>query len=132
LLQTAHARQGDVVHVIRFAVVSLGLLVLAACSFRHRLAIPYPAALPVDQRVEIWRKDDRIVLNHVTIDSVAFRGDAVPWRPRCDSCHVAIPRAEVDSAVLVNHELGWMLGGTAVLVTVWILNHCWPAVGCVD
>ena len=116
----------------RFVMLGFSLLVLAACSFRHRLAAPYPATLPVDQQVEVWRKGVRVVLSHVTIDSTAVSGVTVPWRPRCGSCRVAIPRTEADSVVLVNHELGWGLAGAAVLVTVWILNHCWPAVGCLD
>jgi hypothetical protein len=71
-------------------------------------------------------------LSHVTIDSGEVAGVAVPWRPACGACRVAIPRAEVDSMVLFNHEVGWVVAGAAGLLAVWMLNHCYPSVRCFD
>ena len=78
------------------------------------------------------KKKAPLSVRHVTIDSAAVNGMALPWRPRCDSCTVAIPRAEADSLVLVNAELGSVLGATVALLAVWIVKHCWPFYACVD
>ena len=65
----------------------------------------------------------------MTIDSAAVNGMALPWRPRCDSCTVAIPRAEADSLVLLHStatEVTVILGTTAIASLVWLLNDCRP------
>jgi hypothetical protein len=111
---------------------TVSIVALTACSFRHRLAAPYPATLPVDQQVQVWHNGQRVVLSHVTMDSAVVRGLQVPWRPACGACTLAVPLVQVDSIVLVNHELGWMLAGTAGLLTIWVLNHCWPYRACFD
>lgn len=105
---------------------------LMGCSAHHRLNPPYPAALPPDQNVEVWRAGRRTVLDNVTIDSATVRGVTRPWRPHCDSCRVAIPVSQVDSLVLENHEAVGILGGTVVLFVVWVLEHCWPYAACMD
>ena len=126
------ALEANGVRVTGDRIVILGFLLLAACTFRHRLAVPYPATLPVDQRVEVWRGSEHVMLVRVSFDSAAVAGQKVPWQPACGSCRVAIPRAQVDSVVLVNHDVAWAIGGTVGLVTLWMLNHCWPATACFD
>jgi hypothetical protein len=114
---------------VRHVILCVGLLVLAACTSRQRLTPPYPARFPVDQKVEVWRRGERVLLRHVTIDSAAVNGMALPWRPRCDSCTVAIPRAEADSLVLLHStatEVTGILGTTAIVSLVWLLNDCRP------
>jgi hypothetical protein len=124
--------QGAVVRSISYRIVTCALLSVAACTYRHRLAAPYPATLPVDQRVEVWQGRAPIVLNHVTFDSVGVSGQQLPWRPACGSCRVTIPMAEADSIQLVNHDVAWAIGGTVGLITVWMLYHCWPSRACFD
>ncbi len=109
------------------------LLVAFVCSLgacAHRLAAPYPARLPVDQRVQVWRGRTSTVLTHVTFDSLAVSGQKAPWRPDCGTCRVTIPLAETDSLRLVNNEVAWALVGTVGVLTVFVLNHCWPYKGC--
>jgi hypothetical protein len=113
----------------RRVVVLLSLLAAVACSPRQRLSPPYPTTLPADQRVEVWQAGVRITLSHLTIDSAAIHGTAAPWRPRCDSCRVSVPRAEVDSLVLLNAgptEAAAILGATALLFYAWVQNGCRP------
>jgi hypothetical protein len=101
---------------------------IAGCT--HRLAAPYPSTLPVDQQVEVWRGHSATVLTHVSFDSLAVSGQKGPWRPDCGTCRVAIPLAETDSVRLVNNDVAWGLVGAVGLVTVFVLNHCWPYKGC--
>jgi hypothetical protein len=124
--------RGGILNAGRWVATAIVLLLLAGCSSRHRLNAPYPTALPPDQKLEVWRAGRRTLLHHVTIDSAMILGVARPWRPRCDSCSVAIPVTQADSLVLVNHEVLAILGGTAVLFVVWILEHCWPYSACSD
>jgi len=128
----ADVPEGDIVRVLGHPIAILGFVMLAGCTFRHRLAVPFPATLPPDQRVEVWQGAQRTVLTHVAFDSAAVAGQVVPWQPACGSCRVAIPRAQVDSVVLVNHDVAWAIGGTVGLVTLWMLKHCWPATACFD
>lgn len=110
----------------RFAGVCVAVLALAACSWRQRLVTPYLSTFPPDQKVEVWRRADRVLLSHVTLDSAAVNGVASPWRPSCGSCRVSIRLAEVDSLVAVHDEAGYFLGGTALLVAITLLNDCRP------
>lgn len=113
----------------RHATLLLSLLAAVGCSPRERLSQPYPTKLPADQRVEVWHAGTRVILSHVTVDSVAVHGAAAPWRPRCDSCRVSVPRVEVDSLVLLHStatEATVILGTTAVVTLVWLLNDCRP------
>ncbi len=103
---------------------------LAACAYHHRLVAPYPATLPADQRVEVWQGHSTIVLTHVTFDSLAVSGQNGPWRPACGACRVSIPLAQADSLRLVNNDVAWGIGGTVALVTLFVLNHCWPYGAC--
>jgi hypothetical protein len=109
------------------------LLVASACSLAactHRLAAPYPATLPVDQRVEVWQGHSSTVLTHVTFDSLGVSGQNGPWRPDCGTCRVTIPLAQTDSVRLVNNDAAWAFVGTVALVSAFLLNHCWSATGC--
>jgi hypothetical protein len=83
---------------VRHAAAGL-LFLLSACSTYQgggpldQLPLPVPA----EKRVEVWSKGRPHQLHalHVEGDSVV----GVPWwkDPACDSCRVAIARAEVDS-----------------------------------
>lgn len=120
------------VAALRRALCCLGFLALAACSMRFRLVPPYPTNFPVDQRVEVWRGTARVLLRGVTLDSATIRGDISPWRPRCNSCRVSIPRAAADSLVLVNSEPSTALGLSLALFVAFVLNNSWPLAACMD
>ncbi len=119
--------EGAMVRWTRYLVVASACSV-AACT--HRLAAPYPATLPADQRVEVWRRGSSTVLTHVTFDSLGVSGQNGPWRPDCGTCRLTIPFAETDSLRLVNNDVAWALVGTVGLVTVFVANHCWPWTAC--
>lgn len=101
----------------------------AGCTWRRDLRPLYPATLPADQRVEVWRGGRRLVLHHVTTDSSAIRGSARAWPRDCVSCRVAIPLAEADSVVMVNADPFWgILGMAAAAVAVFgqgTIVPCW-------
>jgi hypothetical protein len=112
---------GGHLHSGRGTRLAVALVVLAGCSARHRLNPPYPTALPPEQRVQVWRGGQRTVLHHVTIDSATVQGVALPWRPNCDSCRVAIPVAQADSLVLENLDAVGFLRGTVILFVVLLV-----------
>ena len=117
----------------RLLVAAISLATVAACVSRRPLVQAGPAALPADQRVEVWQRGQARVLRQVTIDSSTIRGLVGPWRPGCDSCRIAIPRSAVDSLVLVNRECAWFAGGALFLGWVWVQGwHCWPFWRCYD
>lgn len=62
---------------VRHVILCVRLLVLAACTSRHRLTPPLPATFPVDQRVEVWRRGERVLLRRVAIDAAALTGTAL-------------------------------------------------------
>jgi hypothetical protein len=121
--------RGGIVRSIPYLVLAC-ICSLTACTYHRRLVAPYPATLPADQRVEVWQGHSPIVLTHVTFDSLAVSGQNGPWRPACAPCRVSIPLAGADSLRLANDDVAWAIGGTVALVTLFLLNHCWPYKGC--
>jgi hypothetical protein len=117
----------------RLLLVALCVGMAAGCVSRRPLTPAGPATLPGDQQVEVWRHGRVRVLRHVSIDSSTIRAVVGAWRPGCDSCGIAIPRAEIDSLVLVNREGNWFVGGGLFLAWVWAqVWHCWPFFRCRD
>lgn len=56
-----------------------------------------PADAPPRQEFQIWHNDTTHFLRRVTLDGDTVRGVPFGLGRRCDSCEVAIARAEVDS-----------------------------------
>jgi hypothetical protein len=119
------------VRLARLLLVALVLATVAGCVSRRPLVQAGPATLPADQEVEVWQHGQARVLRHVSVDSSTIRALVRPWRPGCDSCRIAIARAEADSLVLVNRETGWVVGGTIFLFWAWrSLWNCYPFFRC--
>ena len=112
-------------------VAALAATALSSCDWHHPLKPPYPAALPVDQRLDVWRHGQRVILHRVTLDSAFVSGSSRGWPSDCDSCRVSIPRAEVDSLVLVNTDPFWPVVTLFGLLAFWqVVDPCWPNHGC--
>jgi hypothetical protein len=113
------------------AVLAVSTIALAGCDWRRQLRPPYPASLPVDQRLDVWRHGQRVILHHVSVDSAFVSGSSRGRPPACDTCRVVIPRVEVDSLVLVNTSPIWPVVTIMGLFGFWLaVDPCWPNRGC--
>ena len=73
-------------------------LLLSACSNGwRRLPLANSLTLPRHQDIEVWRAGHVSRMYGVVVLTDSLRGIPFPRPLDCDSCRVAIPRAEVDS-----------------------------------
>jgi hypothetical protein len=85
----------------------LSLVVAAmplACASWQRVAVPVDTVLAERQQVQVWRGSRARVLHAVRVTSDSVVGVPFQQRLSCDSCRVAVPRAEVDSLRFGNQE----------------------------
>jgi hypothetical protein len=78
-------------------VLALGCLATPGCTGWSCIPRPAPAALETRQELQIWTGHASITLRHVVVDADSVSGVRADRYPRCDSCRVAIPQAEIDS-----------------------------------
>ena len=108
--------------VTRTTLLACALIAAGCSSFNQRIPV---AAVPerpaTDRRFQVWIKGEHYELHavHLTADTLA--GVRYWHSPTCDSCRVAIARAEVDSVRTVGFD-GAETGILAILVTPVILG----------
>ena len=74
-------------------------LLLAGCGAGwRRVPLGEGLVLPKRQQVQIWRRGQVVTLHAVTLAADSVYGVPYLRSPDCDSCRVALPRVEVDSA----------------------------------
>lgn len=85
------------------------LLVLSGCGAGWQRVEPAsPAILPERQQVQVWTGRESRVLHGVVTDSVLLTGVPFHRPPGCDSCRVAIPRADIDSVRFGSRPKGFL------------------------
>jgi hypothetical protein len=103
-------------------------LLLSGCSAGwRRIPVEDHLAVPRQQQVQVWRGGQVLHLQGLIVVGDSVRGIPFPRPPGCDTCRVALARAEVDS-VRVGDPVGalWqsallaggVLGGVYVIMCV--------------
>ena len=103
-------------------------LLLSGCSAGwSRIPVEDRLAVPRQQQVQVWRGGQVLHLQGLIVVGDSVRGIPFPRPPGCDTCRVALARAEVDS-VRVGDPVGalWqsaliaggVLGGVYVIMCV--------------
>ena len=89
----------------RILVVAILASPLAGCTAGwHRVAAPPDTAFERRQQVQVWQGTHARIVHAVRFTSDSLIGVPFQLPPSCDTCAVAIPRAEIDSLRLGNQE----------------------------
>jgi hypothetical protein len=109
--------------ILRPLALFLSLLLVGGCtSFSQNIPV---AAIPdqpaTERRFQVWTKGKHFELHAVRMTPDTLAGVRYWHNPTCDSCRVAIPRAEVDSVRTAAFD-GGETGVLAVLLTPVILT----------
>ena len=88
----------------RISCVVVVALLGSACGGWQRLDDLTPDTLPQRQQVQVWSAGKARVLHAVRIGGDSITGVPFQLSPTCDSCRVAIPRADVDSLRVGDQE----------------------------
>ncbi|MEP6686820.1 MAG: hypothetical protein ABJC36_00635 [Gemmatimonadales bacterium] len=106
----------------RIAGRPLFALVLSGCGAGWRSLPPLaPSALPPDQQVQVWSQGKARQWHGVLVTADSVSG--VPFlRPLpCDSCRLALPRAQVDSLRVGSPSNGFWKSAGLLAVGIGVL-----------
>lgn len=93
-------------------------LLLSACSTGwRRIPIEGSLALPRQQEAQVWRAGHASRMHGLVVLADSLRGIPFPQPLSCDSCRVAIPRAEVDSVRVFESDVSM---SQVVLITGFV------------
>lgn len=101
-------------HRVRSAFALITLLLVGCTSFTRSVPVgAIPDQPATDRRFQIWSKGEHYELHAVKVTADTLVGVRYWHSPDCDSCRVAIPRAEVDSVRILAFD-----GGETAIVSI--------------